>query len=121
MSQVQNSKFTLHEDWVVVVLGFLIVAAALFSIVPAPPSYSWESVDQLTGKILTAENFSKIGVQFIFVFAIAAIGYFLNNKPLKSFLTVVFPVLYVLTIVALIISGNKSLKDLGLEAVIFSL
>jgi len=121
MSQVQNQKFTLHEDWVVVVLGFLIITAALFSIAPAPPSYSWESTDQLTGKILTADNFSKIGVQFIFVFVVAAIGYFLNNKPLKSFLTVVFPVLYILTIVALIISGYKGMKDLGLEAVIFSL
>lgn len=121
MSQVQNQKITLHEDWVVVVLGFLIIAAAFFSIIPAPPSYSWESVDQLTGKVLTAENVYKIGVQFIFVFVVAAIGYFLNNKPLKSFLTVVFPVLYILTIVALIISGYKGLKDLGLEAVIFSL
>jgi uncharacterized integral membrane protein (TIGR00698 family) len=121
MTQVQNKKFTLHEDWVVVVLGFLIIAAALFSIIPAPPSYSWETTDQLTGKILTAENFSRIGIQFVFVFVVAAIGYFLNNKPLKSFLTVVFPVLYILTIVALIISGYKGMKDLGLEAVIFSL
>ena len=121
MSQVQNQKFTLHEDWVVVVLGFLIIAAALFRIIPVPPSYSWENIDQLTGKILTAENFYKIGIQFVFVFVAAAIGYFLNNKPLKSFLTVVFPVLYILTIVALIISGYKGMKDLGLEAVIFSL
>jgi uncharacterized integral membrane protein (TIGR00698 family) len=121
MTQVQNQRFTLHEDWVVVVLGFLIIAAALFSIIPAAPSYSWETTDQLTSKILTAENFSKIGIQFIFVFVVAAIGYFLNNKPLKSFLTIVFPVLYILTIVALIISGYKGMKDLGLEAVIFSL
>lgn len=123
MTQIEktNTRIILHEDWVVVVLGFLIIAAALFQFIPEPPSYSWESASQLTTKVLTAENFYKIGIQFIFVFAVAAIGYFLNNKPLKSFLTIVFPVLYVLTIIALIISGYKGMKDLGLEAVIFSL
>lgn len=123
MTQVekQNQKFVLHEDWVVVVLGFLIIAAALFHFFPVPPSYSWEDAAQLNDKILTVKNLYRIGLQFIFVFIAAAIGYFLNNKPLKLFLTVVFPVLYALTIVALVISGYKGMKDLGLEAVIFSL
>lgn len=121
MTSLQKQKFVLHEDWVVVVLGFLIIAAALFNFIPAAPSYSWEDGTQLSDKVLTIKNFYKIGIQFLFVFAIAAIGYFLNNKPLKLFLAVVFPVLYVLTIAALIISGYKGMKDLGLEAVIFSL
>lgn len=119
--QKQQEKFVLHEDWVVVVLGFLIIGAALLRFLPAVPSYSWEDSAQLTEKILTIKNFYKIGLQFVFVFIIAAIGYFLNNKPLKLFLTIVFPVLYVLTIIALIIAGYKGMKDLGLEAVIFSL
>ncbi len=117
----KNVRIALHEDWVVVLLGFLVIGAALLHILPAPPSYSWANVDELTGKILTGENFYKIGIQFVFVLAIAGIGYFLNNKPLQAFLTIVFPVLYVLTIIALIISGYKGMKDLGLEAVIFSL
>ncbi|ABG57850.1 YeiH family protein [Cytophaga hutchinsonii] len=121
MSAFKKQAIALHEDWVVVILGFIIIAAALFTIVPVPPAYSWENINQLTDTILTAENLYKIGIQFIFVFVAAAIGYFLNNKPLKLFLTVVFPVLYVLTIIALIISGYKGMKDLGLEAVIFSL
>jgi uncharacterized integral membrane protein (TIGR00698 family) len=121
MSAFKKQAIALHEDWVVVILGFIIIAAALFTIVPVPPAYSWENITQLTDTILTAENLYKIGVQFIFVFVAAAIGYFLNNKPLKLFLAVVFPVLYILTIIALIISGYKGMKDLGLEAVIFSL
>ncbi len=121
MSELKKQEIALHEDWVVVILGFIIIAAAVFNIIPVPPSYSWESIMELTDNILTGENISKIAIQFIFVFVIAAIGYFLNNKPLKLFLTVVFPVLYVLTIVALIIAGYKGMKDLGLEAVIFSL
>ena len=37
MNQVQKTKagFVLHEDWIVVVLGFLIITAALFQIIPA--------------------------------------------------------------------------------------
>jgi len=121
MTDLKQQRIALHEDWVVVVLGFIIIISALFNGVPAPPSYSWESADQLTGKVLTGGNFYKIFIQFVFVFVVAGIGYFLNNKPLKTFLTIVFPVLYVLTIVALIIAGYKGMKDLGLEAVIFSL
>lgn len=122
MTQTEkNVRIALHEDWVVVILGFLVIGAALLHIIPAPPSYSWSNAGELTAKILTGENFYKIGIQFVFVLSIAGIGYFLNNKPLQSFLTIVFPVLYVLTIIALIISGYKGMKDLGLEAVIFSL
>ncbi|MGN6647773.1 MAG: YeiH family protein [Cytophaga sp.] len=122
MTQTEkNVRIALHEDWVVVILGFLVIGAALLHIIPAPPSYSWSNAGELTAKILTGENFYKIGIQFVFVLSIAGVGYFLNNKPLQSFLTIVFPVLYVLTIIALIISGYKGMKDLGLEAVIFSL
>lgn len=117
----KNVRIALHEDWVVVILGFLVIGAALLHIIPAPPSYSWSNAGDLTAKILTGENVYKIGIQFVFVLAIAGIGYFLNNKPLQSFLTIVFPALYVLTIIALVISGYKGMKDLGLEAVIFSL
>src|SRR4029079_9597548 len=42
------------------------------------------------------------------------------GKPLRSFV-VVFPVVYVVSVVALILTGNGQVKALNLEAVIFSL
>jgi uncharacterized integral membrane protein (TIGR00698 family) len=45
---------------------------------------------------------------------------FSTGKPVRPFL-VVFPVIYVITVVAVFITGNETIKDLGLEAVIFSL
>ena len=48
------------------------------------------------------------------------LGQLLTNKNLKSSVFV-FPVIYLLTVVALILAGNKQVKGLNLEAVIFSL
>ncbi|HJY12325.1 MAG TPA: putative sulfate exporter family transporter, partial [Flavobacterium sp.] len=47
-------------------------------------------------------------------------GAFLIGKSTKHFL-LVFPIVYFLTVIALIIAGNTEIKALNLEAVIFSL
>ena len=69
---------------------------------------------------MSAKNLSIIGLQFIFTAVVAMLGALLTGKPLKSFL-IVFPVVYLLTVIALIIAGNGAVKNLNLEAVIFSL
>jgi uncharacterized integral membrane protein (TIGR00698 family) len=110
----------LHEDWVVVILGFLVIILAIAGVKPAVPAYSWSNATDLTGKILTAKNLGLIGLQFLFVFVIALLGAFLTAKPLRS-MAIVFPVIYVVTMIAVIVAGNKAVKNLNLEAVIFSL
>ncbi|MEI6949972.1 putative sulfate exporter family transporter [Paraflavisolibacter sp. H34] len=114
------SKFALHEDWVVVILGFLIIGLSLWGLVLPVPSFGWKNAGELSQKVLTASNLGTIGLQFLFVFAVAVLGARLTGKPVKSNV-LVFPVVYVLTIVALVIAGNATLKGLNLEAVIFSL
>lgn len=115
-----SSKSTLHEDWAVVWLGFLIIAFILFiQIIPAP-AFSWEDSTALGEKVLSTSNLGKIAAQFAFVYAIGILGMVITGKPLKPFL-IVFPIIYVLAIVANIITGNAFIKDTGLEAVIFSL
>jgi uncharacterized integral membrane protein (TIGR00698 family) len=44
----------------------------------------------------------------------------LTAKPVKYFI-ISFPLVYIITIIALIVAGNKSIKSYNLEAVIFSL
>jgi len=51
---------------------------------------------------------------------IAFIGGLLTNKPLKYFLYV-FTIVYFISIIAMILAGNKQVRALNLEAVIFSL
>lgn len=112
--------FSVSEDWVVVILGFLIIGTTLFGGIIPVPSFSWKNTGELFSKVLTPANLAVLGLQFLFVFVVALIGSLLTAKPLRSLL-IVFPAVYLLTVFALIIAGNATLKGLNLEAVIFSL
>ncbi len=115
-----GKKLLLHEDWVVVILGFLIIGITLFGFILPVPSFGWKNTSDLTSKVLSASNLGVIGLQFLYVFVVAILGALLTGKSVKSSITV-FPFVYLLTIIALIIAGNATMKDLNLEAVIFSL
>jgi uncharacterized integral membrane protein (TIGR00698 family) len=110
----------LQEDWVVVILGFLVIGLALVNIKSPVPVYSWSTADDLASKVFSVPNLLNIVIQFVFVLAIALIGTLLTGKPIKYFLYV-FPVVYIISIVAVIMAGNKEVRALNLEAVIFSL
>lgn len=117
---MSTKQSILSEDWTVVLLGFLIIVVALFGFVLPVPAFGWEGGSDLSSKIFSASNFGIIGLQFLFVIMIALLGAWLTGKSLKSFV-IVFPFVYILTIIALIIAGNSSIKAINLEAVIFSL
>jgi uncharacterized integral membrane protein (TIGR00698 family) len=116
----EKKRFFLQEDWVVVVIGFLIIGITLFGFILPVPSFGWKSSEELVSKVLTAKNIGIVGLQFLYVFIITVIGALLTGKSVRSSL-IVFPVVYLLTIVALIIASNATMKGLNLEAVIFSL
>jgi uncharacterized integral membrane protein (TIGR00698 family) len=120
-TQVSASKrITLHEDWTVVVLGFLIILLVIAGLTIPVPSYSWKNSQELFTNVLSLENLGRAGLQFAFVFAIALLAVYLINKSVKdAFKT--FPLLILLTFIALVLSGNSEVKALNLESVIFSL
>ncbi|SFS61517.1 YeiH family protein [Sphingobacterium wenxiniae] len=115
-----SSRITFSEDWVVVILGLGIIFLALYGVVIPNPTFSWESVDMLFSRVLSEYNFLAIGAQFLLVFSAALVGALLLGKPLKPLL-IVFPSVFVITIFALILAGNSTIRDYNLEAVIFSL
>lgn len=115
---IAKERTPLHEDWAVVVLGFLIIAISFFYLVPVP-AYSWKDAEGLAD-VLAKANLGAILVQFLFVFAVGLFGAWLTGKSVTAFVKA-FPLIAVLTIIALIIAGNSGIKGLGLEAVIFSL
>ncbi|HEY5823676.1 MAG TPA: putative sulfate exporter family transporter, partial [Cyclobacteriaceae bacterium] len=110
----------LSEDWVVVLLGFLIIGISLFVFVVPAPAFSWKSVGDLTGKIGTSENLLAIVAQFGLVLVIGLLSALFSKKPVRSFL-IVFPIVWLLSLIALVLAGNSVVKSLNLEAVIFSL
>ncbi|MFT4019112.1 MAG: putative sulfate exporter family transporter [Agriterribacter sp.] len=115
-----QKKPLLVEDWAVVVLGFLIIIAAIAGLHFAAPSYGWSSSEQLFGTVLSADNLSKIGIQFLIAFITVILGAWLTGKDMRKMI-IVFIVVFMLSIFALIISGSNFAKDYNLEAVIFSL
>jgi uncharacterized integral membrane protein (TIGR00698 family) len=117
---VQEKKFSIHEDWAVVILGFLIIIAAIAGFTWVVPVFNWGSTNDLVSKVLSASNLWLVLLQLVMVMVIAAAGALLTGKSLKLFLAG-FPVLYLLTVIALIIAGSGAVRDLNLEAVIISL
>ena len=119
MSQKTN-QFTIHEDWAVVLLGFLIIGISLFIYLPAVPVFKWSNAVDLQNDVFNYENLKTLFLQFIYFLGIGILGVFLAGKSVKNLLQG-FPIVYVLTVIALILAGNSFIKGLNLEAVIFSL
>jgi uncharacterized integral membrane protein (TIGR00698 family) len=118
MSEIK--KFAVHEDWVVVILGALIIALSISGIILPVPVFNWTNASELFGTVFDAVNLSIILIQFVFVLIIAILGAILTGKSVKNYL-VGFPLVYLITILALILAGSSQAKALNLEAVIFSL
>jgi uncharacterized integral membrane protein (TIGR00698 family) len=115
-----QKKLTIHEDWVVVILGGLIILLAFIGLILPVPVFSWKTGSELATTVFSNTNLGTIGLQFLLVFVISALGVVLTGKSLAANLKT-FPVVYILTIIALVLAGNAQVKALNLEAVIFSL
>lgn len=115
-----SKKTLLSEDWTVVVLGFAILLITLVGFILPVPTFGWKNAADLFEKVLSLENIQIILLQLIAVVAVAGAGASLTGKEIKPFL-LGLPVVYFLTVIALIIAGNSGVKSINLEAVIFSL
>lgn len=115
-----TKQFTLHEDWTVVLLGFLIIGISLFIFLPEVPVFKWSNGTDLLKDVFSIGNLQILLVQFIYLIVIGSIAAFLIGKSVKNFL-LGFPIVYLLTVFALVIAGNTTIKGLNLETVIFSL
>jgi uncharacterized integral membrane protein (TIGR00698 family) len=113
-------KPLLHEDWAVVWLGFLIIIVSIFVYTVPVPAMSWSDASELGTKVLSIGNIVKIFIQFIFTYAIGILTVLIIGKPVRPFITI-FPIIFIIAIAAMIITGNGFIKGIGLEAVIFSL
>lgn len=116
---MSKSRITITEDWAVVALGFLIILLAVMGMTIPVPKYAWNDGAALTS-LFTATNGGSVVLQFLFAYAIVIIGAFITGKSVKS-QVIGFPIVFLLTIGALVLSGNAFMNELGLETVIFSL
>ncbi|MFT4095212.1 MAG: putative sulfate exporter family transporter [Niabella sp.] len=118
--RTQKRSVSLSEDWAVVVLGFITIAAFVFGLNLAAPKFEWSGFPDLLNTVFNTDNLVNILLQFAFIYVIVIIGTVLLGKPLKNILTG-FPVVYLLSLLAFLIGGNSSVKVLNMETVIFCL
>lgn len=118
--QETKKAFAITEDWTVVLLGFTLIILAVAGLSFPVPSYNWSGFEQLGSKIFAGANLLQVGGIFLLTFAIAIAGAWITGKNIRN-MAIVFPVVFILTIFALLIAGNKTIKETNFEAVIFSL
>lgn len=119
-STSNQKRFIISEDWTAVWIGFLIVGLFMAGAIVPSPIYAWGDRKELATKIFGSENLVRMGVQFLVMFGFSLLATWITGKEIKPFV-IVFPVLFILTTVAVILAGSKQIKSLNLEAVIFSL
>jgi len=122
MTQASTAKngLNLHEDWASVILGGVTILLTLGWFILPTPTFGWKEAEELFKKVLAPANLLNMVIQFVYTCIIAVLGAVLTNKSWRNMLRV-FPILFALTMVALILAGNSTIKSLNLEAVIFSL
>ena len=99
----EPKQFTIHEDWTVVILGFIIIGISLFIFLPEVPVFKWTNGTDLISDVFNFGNLKILGIQFLYLISIGAFGAFLIGKSVKYFL-LVFPIVYILTVIALVIA-----------------
>ena len=114
------SKLKISEDWTSTIVGWFIILLVVFQLKPHWPSFSWPDADALMNKVFTLDNVGHALIVFCFMFLMALIAGVLTGKKLKM-IAASFPVVFFLTLLAMVVSGNKFLKEWGFETVIFSL
>lgn len=108
------------EDWTATIVGWFIILLIVCQMKPTWPSFSWPDSDVLINKVFALDNIGHAFIVFGFMLLMVLLAGFFSGKKFKSMLYS-FPVVFFLTMLAMVVGGNKFLKDWGFETVIFSL
>ncbi len=118
-------QLRLNEDWASVAVGsFMILAVLATSFFPVIPQFGpktgWNDWTVLSTEVFTSGNTLRLLMTFLYFFFFALAGTWLMGNRGKELLKA-FPVVFVLSMIAQFIASSGSMKNLGLETVLFSL
>ena len=113
------------EDWASFIIGLVLIlitaATAFFPEMPKfGPKSGWTGWTVLSTEVFTTGNTMRLVMTFLYFLLFAFIGAWMMGKNLKALL-ISFPVIFILSMVAQFIASSGSMKNLGLENVLFSL
>lgn len=112
------------EDWIAVGLGLLGIVAVLVAHLQGTtlslPVFAWSNPAELWQKVFSTSNLLKIAAWGAATLLVSAAGLqLLGGRPRRFPLA--FLIIYSLGCLSLILAGNKSINELGIEYVIFGL
>lgn len=117
-----NTKFKLSEDWATVVIAFASIFVVLAGLRPAFPKLSWGSGNELAALFSAGSLWLILAGLFVWILFSYLLGRVLMGQSLqfvKSLKGMLF--IFLITLLAQLITGNNVVSDLGLEVVLFSL
>lgn len=115
-------KKTLHEDWIAVIIAFLTIGLVLFGLKPVLPKIAvWNDASFITAQFAGVEIWKQTGILFLWVLGSLLLAKSFTGKVevAKLFISLLF-IIFV-TLLAQFIASYKTLKDFGIEVVLFSL
>ncbi len=77
-----KKSISIQEDWVIVLLGLLIIFLSLFLFTAPAPAYGWKSGDELLEKVFSVSNILAVVIQFILMYLIGILATFTTKKVL---------------------------------------
>jgi len=112
-------KITLNEDWLSVLVGFVMIGGAVTIFHFSIPKFGWTDSDGLAG-LFALPNLQGILLLYLTLLVVALTTSLLGGKKISD-LAVGLTFVFAISIVAHIITGYKPIKDAGVEYVIFAL
>jgi uncharacterized integral membrane protein (TIGR00698 family) len=125
-SEKKSFLSQLTEDWWAVLIGGSIITVVLLiasfsnGFKFETPVYQWASSADLFGKVLSAHNLLLIIVTGLIFFVLSAVAIVLSGGSSTKY-AAGFGLIFVLAFISLVIAGNKTINYYGLEYVIFAL
>jgi uncharacterized integral membrane protein (TIGR00698 family) len=118
-------KFSLGQDWASVVAGFiLIIFVVLTGYAIATPTFGgkagWNGDHDFSGMFGATSLWTSALWTFVIFAIVAVMGILLSGEKIKKYFTG-FIAIFLLVIIAQFVSSYAGFKNLGLEAVLFSL
>ena len=104
----------LNEEWLIVLLGFVILAFIAIS-----PEFMYNIKMLNVKSLVTASGWINAAYTFVFLFLIILITTIVMKRPVKGPL-VSFVVIFVLTMIAQLLASIPFCKEYGLESVLFA-
>lgn len=128
IGRAKSSPFaTLTEDWWAVLIGSVVIGAVLLAALfflngekfPAP-MYAWATTADLTGKVLAPANLALLGGIGLVFLGLSGVAIVAAGGSLSRY-AAGFGLVFFLGFLSLVLAGNKTINDLGIEYVVFAL